>query len=619
LSSESPRPGSRSFGLFPKYATALMGLVGGSLVLSGLIEMGLSYRSTMAATAELQRSEVRAAAMRIEQYLEGIRAQVADVSSLAWETGLLDEKDRREEFHRLLKLVPAIAELRHIDSRGEQHMKVSRNELDEWRAVSDASGNENFREARARGVYYSPTYFKDGAEPYMTLAVREREPGAAVTLAEINLKFVGDVVRQIPVGRQGRVYVVDSAHHLVAHPNTSLVLRKTDLTSYAPLREMRGELASGGQNIAGMVDARGLEGGAAMLSAGYIRIAGWLVVVEQPRSEVLEPVYRALARTAVLIGAGLLAALFVSYLLARRLAHPILEVRSGAAKIARGDFTTRIAVKTGDEVEALAREFNRMADQLQDYTTGLERKVAEKTAQLELANRHKSEFLANMSHELRTPLNAVIGFSEVLGERMFGELNSKQSEYVRDIYGSGQHLLSLINDILDLAKVEAGRMELDVHEFDVRAAIDNCCTLVRERAYRSRLRFASEIDPGIGTWTGDERKFKQVVLNLLSNAVKFTPPGGEIELRAEADGATLRVSVTDTGVGIAREDQEAIFSEFHQLRATDAKNEGTGLGLALSTQLVRLHGGTLTVESVPGKGSTFTASFARMPGGEAHA
>jgi signal transduction histidine kinase len=362
-----------------------------------------------------------------------------------------------------------------------------------------------------------------------------------------------------------------------------------------------------------MVDAQGLEGGSAMLSAGYIPAAGWLVVVEQPRSEVLEPVYNALARTAVLIGAGLLAALFVSYLLARRLAHPILEVRSGAAKIARGDFSTRIEVKTGDEVEALAREFNRMADQLQDYTTGLERKVAEKTAQLELANRHKSEFLANMSHELRTPLNAIIGFSEVLGARMFGELNAKQAEYVGDIYGSGQHLLSLINDILDLAKVEAGRMELDLHEFEVHAAIDNCCTLVRERAHRSGLRLSAEVEPGIGKWQGDERKFKQVALNLLSNAVKFTPAGGEVELRAFIEGPWLRVSVTDTGVGISPPDQEAIFTEFHQVRATPGKNEGTGLGLTLSRRLVLLHGGTLTLESVPGKGSTFTASFPLPP------
>jgi signal transduction histidine kinase len=382
-----------------------------------------------------------------------------------------------------------------------------------------------------------------------------------------------------------------------------------DLAPYAPLAEMRRGLRTGAESVASVAEAEGLEGGSVMLSAGFIPAAGWLVVVEQPRSEVLGPLYKALARTAILLGAGLLAALVVSYFLARRLVHPILEVRRGAAKIARGDFGTRIEVRSGDEVEALAHEFNRMADQLQDYTTGLERKVAEKTAQLELANQHKSEFLANMSHELRTPLNAVIGFSEVLRERMFGELNPKQAEYIQDIYSSGQHLLSLINDILDLAKVEAGRMELEAHEFDVRAALDNCCTLVRERAHRKRLRFSAELAPDLGTWKGDERKFKQVVLNLLANALKFTPPGGEAELRAFRDGDWLRVGVTDTGVGIALSDQEAVFEEFHQLRSDGGKDEGTGLGLALSRRLVVLHGGTLTLDSMPGEGSTFTASF----------
>ncbi len=610
---------NRRFGLFRKYSAALMLLVAASLVTSGLIEMAMSYRTTMESTGELQRAEVRTAAMRIEQYLDGIRNQVLDVSALPWGSELLDSKDRREEFHRLLKLVPAISELRSVDAAGREHVKVSRVELDEVDALRNAGGDENFRQARARGVYYSPTYFKGGTEPYMTLGVRDREPGSAVTLAEINLKFVGDVVGQIPVGKAGRVYVIDVADHLVAHPNMSLVLRKPDLAGYAPLAQARAALQGGHAPVAGMIEAEGLEGGPVMLSAGYIPVAGWLVVVEQPRAEVLAPVYGRLARTALLTLAGVVAALLVSHYLARRLSEPILEMRRGAEKIAGGDLSTRIHVSTGDEVEALAHEFNRMADQLQDYTTGLERKVAEKTAQLELANRHKSEFLANMSHELRTPLNAIIGFSEVLKERMFGDLNPKQAEYVRDIFGSGQHLLSLINDILDLSKVEAGRMELDVHDFNVHAAIDNCRTLIRERAFRQQLAFECQVDRDVVTWRGDERKFKQVVLNLLSNAVKFTPPGGEVRLRAQAAAGWLRVSVTDTGVGIPAADQKVIFDEFHQLRGSGvAKHEGTGLGLALSRRLVELHGGTLAVTSEPGRGSTFTACFPGVPAEEAH-
>jgi signal transduction histidine kinase len=267
-------------------------------------------------------------------------------------------------------------------------------------------------------------------------------------------------------------------------------------------------------------------------------------------------------------------------------------------------------VRTGDEVEALANEFNHMAAELQELYTGLERKVAEKTAQLEMANRHKSEFLANMSHELRTPLNAIIGFSEVLKERLFGDLNAKQTEYVRDIFGSGQHLLSLINDILDLSKVEAGAMALEIAEFDVSAAVQNCCTLIRDRAQRQRLKFECAVAPGVARWPADERKFKQILLNLLSNAVKFTPAGGTVTLRAEIEGDWLVMSVTDTGIGISTEDRATIFREFHQLRTGgSAKHEGTGLGLAISRRLVELHCGTLTVESSPGRGSTFTARF----------
>jgi signal transduction histidine kinase len=255
-----------------------------------------------------------------------------------------------------------------------------------------------------------------------------------------------------------------------------------------------------------------------------------------------------------------------------------------------------------------------MADQLQDYTTGLERKVAEKTAELEISNRHKSEFLANMSHELRTPLNAIIGFSEVLKERMFGELNPKQLEYVRDIYGSGQHLLSLINDILDLTKVEAGHMELDAGDFPVRSAIHNCCTLIRERALRKRLRLESHVFEDVGNWRADERKFKQVVLNLLSNAVKFTPSGGEVRIVARIEGDTLVVAVSDTGVGVAPEDQERIFHSFQQVASDEeVRREGSGLGLALSRRLVERHGGTLVVASTPGRGATFVARFPRLP------
>jgi GAF domain-containing protein/anti-sigma regulatory factor (Ser/Thr protein kinase) len=242
------------------------------------------------------------------------------------------------------------------------------------------------------------------------------------------------------------------------------------------------------------------------------------------------------------------------------------------------------------------------------------REIEDKGRQLEAANRHKSEFLANVSHELRTPLNAIIGFSEVLGERMFGELNEKQAEYTDDILSSGRHLLSLINDILDLSKIEAGRMELEVTTFHLPDAIENALLLIRERASRHGIKLDRSIDDRVGDYTGDERKVKQVLVNLLSNAVKFTPEGGQIKVEASLGDSAMIISVTDTGIGIAKEDQDAIFEEFRQVGGNYAqKREGTGLGLSLTRKFVELHGGKIWVESELGKGSTFTFTLPISP------
>ena len=272
-------------------------------------------------------------------------------------------------------------------------------------------------------------------------------------------------------------------------------------------------------------------------------------------------------------------------------------------EIAAGDFAGRVEIPNRDELGALAATLNRMSAEL-----------GRLYEQIEAASRHKSEFLANMSHELRTPLNAVIGFSEVLLQRMFGELNDKQAEYLQDIYASGQHLLSLINDILDLSKIEAGRMDLAPALFHLPSALDSAVALVKERAARHGIALQVDVDPRLGELMGDERKIKQVVLNLLSNAVKFTPEGGRISLKASGRDGAVEIAVTDTGIGIAPEDQAAIFEEFRQVgRDETRKQEGTGLGLTLAKKFVELHGGRLWVESEPRRGSTFTFTLPVAP------
>jgi GAF domain-containing protein len=235
------------------------------------------------------------------------------------------------------------------------------------------------------------------------------------------------------------------------------------------------------------------------------------------------------------------------------------------------------------------------------------REIEDKSRQIEAANRHKSDFLANMSHELRTPLNAIIGFSEVLQEKLFGELNEKQAEYTDDILSSGRHLLSLINEILDLSKVEAGRMELELSKFDLPLAIENARTFVRERATKHGINLDVTVDERLGDYVGDERKIKQILLNLLSNAVKFTPEGGRIGISARQVNGSVEISVSDTGIGIAPDDQPKIFEEFRQVGSDYAhKIEGTGLGLTLAKKFVELHGGKIWVTSEVGKGSTFS-------------
>jgi signal transduction histidine kinase len=300
-------------------------------------------------------------------------------------------------------------------------------------------------------------------------------------------------------------------------------------------------------------------------------------------------------------------ALLLGYVLSWSIVGPIRRMQARLAAIASGDFSGHVEVSNRDELGALASNLNLMNDELGRMYEAVE-----------TASRHKSEFLANMSHELRTPLNAIIGFSQVLKQQMFGDLNAAQAEYVDDVLSSGEHLLNLINDILDLAKVEAGRMELQPTTFALPGLLDNAMSMVRERATRQGVSLTTETDPSVGLIEADERKVKQILFNLLTNAVKFTPGGGRVALAATADDGQVEISVRDTGVGISAEDQVRIFEEFTQV-GKGATQEGTGLGLALTKRLVELHHGRLSVASEPGAGSTFTVSLPLRQTGAASA
>jgi signal transduction histidine kinase len=293
-------------------------------------------------------------------------------------------------------------------------------------------------------------------------------------------------------------------------------------------------------------------------------------------------------------GGAVVLALLLGYFLSWSLIGPIQRIVGRLAAIASGDFSRHVEIANRDELGDLGTRVNQMNDELQRVYR-----------ELESASRHKSEFLANMSHELRTPLNAILGFSQVLEKRLFGELNEKQREYIEDILSSGHHLLSLINDVLDLSKVEAGQIELEVVPFSLREAVERGVVMVRERASKGGVALAAEVAPEVQVISGDERRIRQILFNLLSNAVKFTPSGGRIGISAARVDGEIQVAVADTGPGIAPEDLGRIFEEFQQTDAGAKQHEGTGLGLALSKRLVELHGGRIWVESEVGVGSRF--------------
>ena len=297
------------------------------------------------------------------------------------------------------------------------------------------------------------------------------------------------------------------------------------------------------------------------------------------------------------IGAALGAialALLLGFVLSWSLIGPIQRINLRLAAIASGDFSGHVDVANRDELGALALNVNRMNDELQRLYKALE-----------TTSKHKSDFLANMSHELRTPLNAIIGFSQVLREGISGDINAKQEEYLDDILTSANHLLALINDVLDLSKVEAGQVELQIATFSLQEALERGVSMVRERATQDGVQVTLHANGSLDTVTGDERRIRQVIFNLLSNAVKFAPAGGQVDVKTTQSSSEVTVSVADTGPGIAAQDLDRIFEEFQQTDVGASQSEGTGLGLALSKRFVEMHGGRIWCDSELGKGSTF--------------
>jgi signal transduction histidine kinase len=618
-------PGRPHRRLIWKYTAVVVTLVAAAIFSVGLTELYFTYQDSKRTLSRFEQNKASTAATVIEQQLQEIVRELKEVAQPTVAGGAAGLAERNQNLHRLLERDTFVGGLSYLDATGREQLRISPLEIDRIGRGVDFSRSLKFKRARAEQRYLGRVYFR-GARPHMTISVAERAPGRGVVVAEIDLRSVRQVVDRAHVGTAGYAYAVDSEGQLITHPDINLVLGRT---SFASLPQVRAALRGQANRPDGAATIGRDQDGTKVLSAfDTIELVGWRVFVEEPLSEAFAPLTSAIWRTALLLVAFLILATATAVLLARRLVRPIESIQVAAAKIGSGALDQRIEITGDDELGALAEEFNRMAERLQESYAGLEQKVEERTRELEralreldeksreleAASQHKSAFLANMSHELRTPLNAILGFSQVLREGMAGEINAKQAEYLDDVLSSGHHLLALINDVLDLSKVEAGEVELEVAPFSLREALERGIVMVRERASEDGVEVGLGLEPGVDVVEGDERRVRQVIFNLLSNAVKFTPAGGAVDVRAARVNGEVLVSVADSGPGIAPEDHARIFEEFRQTEAGIDQGEGTGLGLALSKRLVELHGGRIWVDSQLGRGAKLVFTLPSRPG-----
>jgi len=364
------------------------------------------------------------------------------------------------------------------------------------------------------------------------------------------------------------------------------------------------------------VVADSLSGAKVFSSYAVIPNLNWAVIVEQPVSEAYEPLYASMLRTSSLVLVGLVVALLASLFVARRVLGPLELLRKGTERIGGGDLDFRLNIKSGDEIEILADEFNKMTEHLSAAYTGLEHKVAERTQALTIANEKleeasklKSQFLANVNHELRTPVSAIIGYGRLVLRETEGQISQLQRENLQDLLHNAERLLSQIDSLLDFAKIEAGKIEVRVEPVSVEELIRGAISTVEPTLKNGDVRLIQEIAPGIPALNTDREKLRQIILNLLDNAVKFTERG-EIKISASQQNGWFRLAVSDPGVGIGKENLTKIFEEFHQGdRSSNKRYKGTGLGLAIVKKFVNLLGGEVGVESEVGKGSVFTVTL----------
>jgi len=590
-------------------------LVAGGLVASGLLEIFFRYRESKEHLALLQQEAAAVAALKIERFIQDIETAMKAAAK-----GQGVAPDFKFELKRLFYLAPAITQATILDDRGSQLARLSRLRVVSTGKDSDYSSSTAFQQARQGQSYLSPVFFARNSEPYLTIALPvEQFKGeiVGVLLADVNLKYVWDVVSSIKAGKAGYAYVVGRSGDLVAHPDIALVLQNRNIADLAQVQAAFGSAIDAGK----FREAKNIHGKDVISSFALIPRLDWAVFIERPIEEVYETLYGSLLRTSTLLLIGLGVALLASGLVARRVLRPLRRLGEGADRIGSGDLSYRVNLKTRDEIEALAEQFNKMAAALQGAHDRLEEKVADRTRELVTANEKlkeldklKSDFLSNVFHELRTPLTAIEGLAANMLDGIIGPVNDKQIEYLADIKTSTDRLARLIEDLLDLSIIAAERAEMKPSAISLLALVQEVSLGLRTIAKNklTDLELGS-LEP-LTVWA-DRDRIAQVLTNLIGNAIKFTPPQGRVVVSAHMNGgAWAQVSIADTGPGIPPEEVRKIFNEFYQVtRPGKQKSQGVGLGLAISKKLVEMHGGKIWVESEVGKGSMFHFTLPTQP------
>ena len=587
------------------------------MITSGLLEIYFRYYETQEHVLLMQGEAAKVAVSKIAEYVLEVESHMK-ATTLGLGQGFGDRElapRYRFELLKLLRVAPAITEVAALDAQGAARLQVSR-----FRAIvpgdeTDYSRAPGFLQARQGVTSFGQVYFVRDSEPYMAIAVPiEKFPGSVVGVlrAEVNLRYIWEIVRDIKVGKAGYAYIVARSGDIIAHPDIGLVLQRKKSDH---LQQVKAALrpAPGIQQPESMV-TQSLNGDRVLSSYVFLPSLDWAVIIERPLEEAYQPLYASLFRTSTLLLIGFGIALLATVYVAGRVVRPLHRLRLGVARIAKGDMDFRLQIKTGDEIESLAEEFNKMAAALQEAYASLEDKVRERTHELMIANemlkeldKMKSQFLSTVSHELRTPLTAIKGSVDNMIDGLTGPLNEKQNQYATRIKSNTERLVEFINDVLDLSAIDAGKVELKPASFKLMKLILEVEEGLRPVAEQKGVHLEVGRSENHTVVWADRNKIIQVLMNLLGNAIKFTAAGGKVTVAmAKDEDGWVEVSVDDTGPGIAQQEMSRVFDEFYQVTSPGApRAKGTGLGLTISKRLVEMHGGKIWAKSELGKGSTF--------------